>query len=68
MNGLLHGPAVLLLERAQITTKHEVGWAPELIWTLWIRDKSLVPPRNQAPAIQPIAQYYTDCAILISNN
>jgi hypothetical protein len=31
------------------------GWAPEQVWTLWSREKSLVPAGNQTPAIQPIA-------------
>jgi hypothetical protein len=39
----------------------EAGWAPELVWTLWTRDKSLVPTRNQISGIHPIAH----CCILI---
>jgi hypothetical protein len=33
----------------------EAGWAPESVWTLWSRGKSLDPSGNQALVVQPIA-------------
>jgi hypothetical protein len=38
----LHAPAALLLEKeASIFIKQEVVWAPEPVWALWRREKSL---------------------------
>jgi hypothetical protein len=37
------------------------GWvAPEPVWTLWSREKSVFPAENRTLAIQPVARHYTD--------
>jgi hypothetical protein len=38
----------------------EAGWAPELFWTLWGREKFLTLAENQTPSIQPTVCCYTD--------
>jgi hypothetical protein len=35
-----------------LPTGYEDGWAPEPVWTLWRREKSLVPGGNWTPAGQ----------------
>lgn len=34
-------------ERASVPFEYEVGWTPEPVWKLWIREKSLASPRNR---------------------
>jgi hypothetical protein len=34
--------------------------APELVWTLWRREKSLTLAEKQTPAIKPVAYHFTD--------
>jgi hypothetical protein len=34
------------------------GWGPKPVWTLWQREKSLVPAGNQTPTIQLVALRY----------
>jgi len=31
-------------ERAPVLTRQEAGWAPELVWTRWGREKFATPP------------------------
>jgi hypothetical protein len=38
-------------------------WAPEPVWTLWIRETSLCHAGSLILAVQPIASQYTNCAI-----
>jgi hypothetical protein len=45
--------------------KLKAGWALELVWMLWTREKSLTPAGNWILAIQPVAHHYTNWAILI---
>jgi hypothetical protein len=40
--------------------REEAGWVPESVWTVWRREKSLSPVRNETLVVQPVAQYYTD--------
>lgn len=41
----------------------EPGRAPEQIWTLLRREKSLDPAENRTTAIQHVPRRYTDCGI-----
>jgi hypothetical protein len=31
-----------------VPTEQKTGWDPQLVWTLWRREKSLAPARNQS--------------------
>jgi hypothetical protein len=37
----------------------EAVWAPETVWELWRREKSLAPGGNLTMAVQPVARVYT---------
>jgi len=32
------------LEITPVPSEHEAAWAPEPVWTIWIREKHLTPP------------------------
>jgi hypothetical protein len=40
----------------------ETWWAPELVWTQRLEEKSFVSPENRAPNVQSVVSYYTDWA------
>jgi hypothetical protein len=46
-----------------VSLRYNSGWAPEPVWTLWNREKSLAPVGNLILPIQPVACHYTDSAI-----
>jgi hypothetical protein len=57
MSGQLHAPAVLLQgKEPTVAIEEEVQWAPVPV---------SCPVGNRSPAIQPVAQSYTDCIIII---
>jgi hypothetical protein len=41
---------------------HWIGdwWAPERVWTLWRREKSLSTTENKTPTLHPVALRYAD--------
>jgi hypothetical protein len=45
-----------------IRIEYEACWAPEMVWTLWRREKSY-PCREWNPDFQPVAHCSTDWAI-----
>jgi hypothetical protein len=63
MGGQLHTPTALPQgKEPPVSIGYEAVWAPELVWTLWKREKSCTAG-NQTRAAQPVARRYTDCAI-----
>jgi hypothetical protein len=43
----------------------EAGWAPELVWTQMLEEKSFASAGDQtsySPVFQPVARHYIDCA------
>jgi hypothetical protein len=45
--------------------KFVVGFAPEPVWTLWGREKSVSSTGNRTPTFQPVATDYTDWATFV---
>jgi hypothetical protein len=54
MSSQLNAPIALLA----VPTGYETVWAPELVWTLWRRGKSLDSTENRTLAFQPGARRY----------
>jgi hypothetical protein len=47
VSGQLQAVATLtLVKEPLVLTRYEAGWAPEVVWMLWSREKSLEPVRN----------------------
>jgi hypothetical protein len=64
VSGQLDVPAALLPgKESLVPIVLEAGWAPELVWTLWRKEKWLYPTGNWTTAIQPVVRRYTDWAI-----
>jgi len=66
-NGHLHTPALYPHGRHPLAIEYEVGWAPNLIWTLQRRDISLTPTEHQTTIPQlsgPQPSHYTNYTIL----
>jgi hypothetical protein len=52
VRGQFHAPATLPPgERALVPIGQEIGWDPDVVWTLWSGEKSLAPAWNGIPAI-----------------
>jgi hypothetical protein len=61
VSGQLHSTATLPpVKQPHLPLVKEVGWAPDLVWTFWGKEKSLVPARNRTPAVHPLASRYTE--------
>jgi hypothetical protein len=60
-SGQHHAPPALPLGKSPpLPIGYEAGWAPESVWKLWSREKSLAPAGNRNRAVQPVARRYTD--------
>jgi hypothetical protein len=47
----LHASATLpLKKKLSFSIEQEAGWAPESVWTLWSKQKSLAPAGNRTPS------------------
>jgi hypothetical protein len=54
VSGQLYAPAALPPgEEPPVPIGYEAGWAPEPVWTLWSREKSIAPAGDWTPAAQP---------------
>jgi hypothetical protein len=51
--GHLHASAALLWERLPAPEEQEAGWASELFWAFWKREKSLIPAGIRTPVRPP---------------
>jgi hypothetical protein len=64
VSGQRHAPAALYLrKRPPVPIVQEAGWAPELVWTQRLEEKSfrLCQGSNlDRPVVQPLARHYTD--------
>jgi hypothetical protein len=59
-SGQLQAPAALPPDKLPpLPIGYDDGWAPELVWTLWRKDK-ISHARNQTRAVQPVARHYID--------
>ena len=45
-------PAFSPGEQLPVPTEYEAGWAPEAVWAVWRRDKSVAPPKIEHWIIQ----------------
>jgi hypothetical protein len=56
VSGQRHAPAALL---PPVPIVQEAGWAPELVWTQRLQEKSSVPAGDRTPVAQPVVSHYT---------
>jgi hypothetical protein len=67
VSGQFHAPVALSPgEVPPVATEYGAGWAAELVWTLWNREKS-APTRNRNLAVQTVAHRYAHLAIPAPN-
>jgi hypothetical protein len=69
VSGQLHAPAALLPpeKRPPVPIVQEAGWAPELVWTQRIEEKSVAPTGDRTPVVQPVVRHYTMFSKVISS-
>jgi hypothetical protein len=57
----LHAPATLQPgKEPPVSIEQNAWWAPEPVWTLWSKEKSLAPAGNRIPAVHTVTGRYTE--------
>jgi hypothetical protein len=61
VSGRRHAPAALYPRGKDppLPIVQETGWAPELVWTQRIKEKSFVPAGDRTPVVQSVVRHYT---------
>jgi hypothetical protein len=62
VSGQLHAPAALLPpgKGPPVPIVQEAGWAPELVWTQRLEEKSFASAGDpDRPVVQPVVRHYT---------
>jgi hypothetical protein len=47
-------------KRLPVPIVQEAGWAPELVWTQTLQEKSFVSPANRTMVVQSVIRQYTE--------
>jgi hypothetical protein len=65
VNCQLHAPDALPLRKVPpVSFEQEAGWASEKVWTLWRREKSLVPAGNRSAMSRMCSPWTGHCTEL----
>jgi hypothetical protein len=62
VSGQCHAPAALYPrgKGPPVPIGQEGGWAPELVWTQRLEEKSFPPVEDRTLVIQSVVRHYTD--------
>jgi hypothetical protein len=61
VSGQRHAPAALLPpgKGPPVPIVQEAGWAPELVWTQRLEEKSFAPVGDRTPIARSVVRHYT---------
>jgi hypothetical protein len=65
VSGQRHAPAALY---PPVSIGQEAGWAPELVWTQGLEEKSSALVGDRTPVVQPVVRHYTAWATAAPRN